>query len=488
MTLTALAVIAAAVAAAGPPPPPPPSNVTECEVESCVVLPTGCGGRPECVGCGALCFNDEAGSAAYNLQLNYTGLSEQATGVQVFPDLPPAPAPPGPPPQCPWPTQNKCIRGQGADKLRQFKPADPESKSAAACCAACAGAGAKCKAWQLITKQGSAAPCCWLMAVADLKQGSPDSCVSASAAAPAPWSKPEPELRSADAVLAWAAVEPAPGQFNWSALTTMAARARRAGAKITVLLWTGQDAPHWLYGAEVGVPTLAHDKGAATIVPDYTSAEYQRRLRAVHSSMAAELRAQLIGPELMALQPCVGSTGDDTPIHVTSGTGHDPDWAFVNRTLLARINGPASPGSNQTWWTDFTRGFATWLATNASAFAGPVQRSETVLLVNGQGSSFPLDWVAANLPGSYLKFGQTGHEYASRAVQFHPPWGSIRFRLALVSSPHVRPMGVHRTCGEPDKIKKNPPEICISPLFSAIRYQSNGERYRMAQQAPYVYV
>ena len=29
----------------------------------------------------------------------------------------------------------------------------------------------------------------------------------------------------------------------------------------------------------------------------------------------------------------------------------------------------------------------------------------------------------------------------------------------LISSrpPHVRPMGVHRTCGEPDEIKKNTP-------------------------------
>ena len=34
-----------------------------------------------------------------------------------------------------------------------------------------------------------------------------------------------------------------------------------------------------------------------------------------------------------------------------------------------------------------------------------------MLLLNGQGDSFPLDWIDATLPGSYLKFGQAGHEY-----------------------------------------------------------------------------
>ena len=38
---------------------------------------------------------------------------------------------------------------------------------------------------------------------------------------------------------------------------------------------------------------------------------------------------------------------------------------------------------------------------------------ELVLLLNAQGSSFSLDWVQQNLPGSFLKFGQTGHEYQS---------------------------------------------------------------------------
>ena len=31
-------------------------------------------------------------------------------------------------------------------------------------------------------------------------------------------------------------------------------------------------------------------------------------------------------------------------------------------------------------------------------------------------------------------------------------------------SPHVRPMGVHRTCGEPDEIKKNTHPKCVTAL------------------------
>ena len=36
-------------------------------------------------------------------------------------------------------------------------------------------------------------------------------------------------------------------------------------------------------------------------------------------------------------------------------------------------------------------------------------------------------------------------------------------------SPHVRPMGVHRTCGEPDEIKKNTHPKNVTALFRVIR-------------------
>ena len=45
----------------------------------------------------------------------------------------------------------------------------------------------------------------------------------------------------------------------------------------------------------------------------------------------------------------------------------------------------------------------------------------------------------------FTEQGKPKDRYASRAVQFHPRgWDSISF-----GPPHVRPMGVHRTFGEP---------------------------------------
>lgn len=253
------------------------------------------------------------------------------------------------------------------------------------------------------------------MSVTEIKSQSPDTCVSG-----VPPGEPEPEIRSADIVLTWADVEPTRGAYNWSTLALAAGRARLVRGKLMVLLWTGQDSPHWLYGPGLGhsgVPMLAHNTDSSIVVPDYTSATYQRRLHAVHASMALAIRSLALGPQMMAIQPCLGSTGDDTPIHVTSGNGIGTNYSFINRTLLAEIGGPGS-SSNSTWWVTFSRDFAIWLATNSSAFAEPVASRELVLLLNGQGVSFPFTWIAANLPGSFLKFGQTGHAYQSNYERF----------------------------------------------------------------------
>ena len=79
----AMLPILAAVAGAGP----PPNNASLCAVESCMVMPTGCGQRPECAGCGELCFGsggrgDDA--AGWDLFLNATGLSDQDNAASVF--------------------------------------------------------------------------------------------------------------------------------------------------------------------------------------------------------------------------------------------------------------------------------------------------------------------------------------------------------------------------------------------------------------------
>ena len=48
MSVQWCAVVGLAAAALPQPPAPPQPNVTQCELESCVVSPTDCGDRSEC--------------------------------------------------------------------------------------------------------------------------------------------------------------------------------------------------------------------------------------------------------------------------------------------------------------------------------------------------------------------------------------------------------------------------------------------------------
>ena len=63
--------------------------------------------------------------------------------------------------------------------------------------------------------------------------------------------------------------------------------------------------------------------------------------------------------------------------------------------------------------------------------------------------------------------------YAPRTVQFHPHGGQLAF--VWLPSRHVRPMGVHRPCSEPNEIKKNTHPKRITAL--------SRDRYRLGSKA-----
>jgi hypothetical protein len=450
----------------------PPTNATACNVESCMVMPTGCSRRPECAGCGALCFSTEAEQRdpGFNLFLNATGLSDQNNAGKVFPEAGTpncqlvlrqlcgsllgnqcrycigvhqrelryngcspddvaafcgAAAATRAQPTCPWPTAKHCIAGHGNLTISKYKAGSPEAASQAACCDACART-VGCKAWQLITKAGAEQGAeCWSMANANTKSG-PDSCVSG--APPLPLPPTAGLIRSSDAILVWSNVQPLPppAPLDWSALIGACRRAHAVGGKLIVLLWTGPMAPHWIYNYS-GIEMIAESYDGSTIVPNYKNPRYLELLQAVHLDMAETLRKLGdAGKSVISIQPCVGSTGDDTPIHIKDSTGHrhgGGDYKFVNRTLLDPIGGPGS-NSSSTWWPHFFQNFSLWLA--RQAFRPEFVANEMTLLLNAQGDSFSLPWIAAHAPGSYLKFGQAGHEYQSNYERYraavHAPY------------------------------------------------------------------
>jgi len=145
-------------------------------------------------------------------------------------------------------------------------------------------------------------------------------------------------------------------------------------------------------------------------VPNYMNPKYQALLKSTHTAMIKKLMAlNAIGSVVFAFQPCIGSTGDDTPIH-------EDDWDHINETLLEQIKG--------LWWESFFRNFTMWLHNQLPE--KDVSSGEVVLLLNAQGDSFSLDWSKKNLPGSYAKFGQAGHEYQSNYERYraaaHAPY------------------------------------------------------------------
>ena len=77
----------------------------------------------------------------------------------------------------------------------------------------------------------------------------------------------------------------------------------------------------------------------------------------------------------------------------------------------------------------------------------------------------PLREQARRLRRTMDAFGTTG------AGMRREPFNSTPMGVNSISSgsPHVRPMGVHRTCGEPDEIKKHTHTRNTLPLLSACR-------------------
>ena len=230
---------------------------------------------------------------------------------------------------------------------------------------------------------GTTTPACWCMSTAEVKTASPDACVSAVTTPPRPPGQRGKLLRSADIVISWGDIEQREGELNWSVVETAIANARASGGVITALFWTGIWGPGWMYNANAttgreAVPVLASTDGSTACAspqsccPDYTSPTYQRMLRDRHAALADKLRAlKALGNVVVGFQPCVGSTGDDTPIHLGDG------WTVLNETALARICGNAPGGGcadldPDSWWHNFTRSFAATLATDPALFGREV--------------------------------------------------------------------------------------------------------------------
>ena len=186
-------------------------------------------------------------------------------------------------------------------------------------------------------------------------------------------------LRTADIVLTWNSVQPKPppAAYDWGDLPDALERAYANGGRLMMLLWAGTvRTPSWVY--DLGVEMVANSSGGA--VPNYLSPKYQDLVRTVHKDLAAFLRSKApANKAFMALQPCLGATGDDTPFHPGS-------YTVLDKALESRIRAA---------WPEYYRNMSLFL--HNDAFAPEIAANQMVLLVNGE-DSFPDWWVNENLP------------------------------------------------------------------------------------------
>ncbi len=282
------------------------------------------------------------------------------------------------------------------------------------------------------------------------KPTSMDKCESATTGLPPSPPPQSPLLRSSDITISWDDIELSEGVIDWSSLETSVSNARSAGGVLTVLFWSGASwAPSWIYKANStpgytrpAVDILASSDGSrhcqknTKCVPNYLDSTFQGLLQSRHCALATKLRSlDALGSVVVAFQPSIGSTGDDTPLHLNN------NYKVVNQTALTMIcgNSKCSKRSGVDWWSNYTRSFAHNLATKQELFGRETSAGNFALLLNVQGASWGLDVVARNFPGSFLKFGQTGHEYQSnferyRAAQYAPYIYTLQTPLPPVSS------------------------------------------------------
>lgn len=393
-----------------------------------MTMPTNCGKRPECQGCGALCFPQHSPDDPYfSDMLDYTGFSAQ-TNSPFDGTFPPGTANPPSPPTCAIATHTSCYKG--GQYVKRFGNTDSESASNANCCAAC-GAMPTALSWMMITRAGQTSPQCWCMSTLDFKSSS-DLCVGAPLQEPGVGSTSP--LRSGDIVLQWWQVEAEEGVYDWGDLITGIKNARGSDPPgvLMVLLWTGVWGPNWMFAknttaGRAAVPVLAHSPHVATkgdcpsakgieCAPTFTDATYQMLLRRVHAELASTLREMnALGNVVIALQPCLGSTGDDTPIHLT---GPDGDWIVDNQHGLKEMGctttscGGIEEGA---WWFNFTRSFTSSLVSDDDLFGQEAGNGKFRILLNTADApaSFTYEIATTQFPGSYIKLGQVGHQYQS---------------------------------------------------------------------------
>lgn len=122
-----------------------------------------------------------------------------------------------------------------------------------------------------------------------------------------------PEVQGRLSNFRWADLEPSPNVWNWTIMDNELTDKAKDGLPVTLLIYTKEDAPEWLYSN--GVPKVAEKdtKGVVTgNAPYYQDADYKTYFKRMITKVREHIETlpTYVRESVIGVQPCFGSTGD----------------------------------------------------------------------------------------------------------------------------------------------------------------------------------
>lgn len=198
-----------------------------------------------------------------------------------------------------------------------------------------------------------------------------------------------PELQGRLCNFRWADIEVAPNVWNWSAFDNDLAARAKDSLPIIFMVYTKEDAPDWLFTN--GVPKVIEKDASGNITgyaPYYNDTAYKRYFKRMITTVRRHLETlpDSVHNKIIGVQACFGNTGD----YIGYKGNVDPQYQIT------------------------ASGFFSLFKEFSQYYYNEYQNSNPKihLLSNPKNNGVDqLNWVIANLPGSWVKCGLLGKGY-----------------------------------------------------------------------------
>lgn len=222
----------------------------------------------------------------------------------------------------------------------------------------------------------------------------------------------------------WNDIEPADGQFDWSALDRKIDKITELDLYVMVLVYVGRHSPEWLYHA--GVPRVASDHKGGSSYPYYLNDNnrdgdgddpgefrfYFKRMIAVVARHLDQLNndaTRASYQRIIAIQGPVGASGDPQPYERETGTRIGSNGWFGEGTPYA---------ISKREWDAYQKEM---LQFYYDQYQATQPRIHTLLNIGDDKAMY--DWGLANLPGVWIKYGRIGDRYQNNR-EYNDPQAS----------------------------------------------------------------